>query len=119
MARNDVVLVPFPFDDLSSTKVRPAVCLTDAIDRYRHVIVAFISSNVPASGLSSDIVIPDTSADFAQTGLRQSSCLRLHRLVTLTEASIIRRLGTIPAGVREDIAPALKQLFGLSDIAPP
>lgn len=27
----DVVLVPFPFSDLSQTKVRPAVCLADAI----------------------------------------------------------------------------------------
>jgi len=26
----DVVLVPFPFSDLSQTKVRPAVCLADA-----------------------------------------------------------------------------------------
>ena len=26
-----VVLVPFPFDDLSATKLRPAVCLTEPI----------------------------------------------------------------------------------------
>ena len=26
----DVVLVPFPYSDLSQTKVRPAVCLADA-----------------------------------------------------------------------------------------
>jgi hypothetical protein len=30
-----VVLVPFPFDDLSSSKVRPAVCLTDPIGPHR------------------------------------------------------------------------------------
>ncbi len=29
MNKGKVVLVPFPFDDLSSTKVRPAVCLTE------------------------------------------------------------------------------------------
>ena len=29
MTKNKVVLILFPFDDLSSTKVRPAVCLTD------------------------------------------------------------------------------------------
>jgi hypothetical protein len=27
MMKGKVVLVPFPFDDLSTTKVRPAVCL--------------------------------------------------------------------------------------------
>ena len=31
MLKGKIVLVPFPFDDLSATKVRPAVCLTDSI----------------------------------------------------------------------------------------
>jgi len=42
--RNKVVLVPFPFDDLSSNKVRPAVCLTEPLGSHRHVVVAFITS---------------------------------------------------------------------------
>jgi len=29
MTKGKVVLVPFPFDDLSTAKVRPAVCLTE------------------------------------------------------------------------------------------
>jgi len=32
MTKGKVVLVPFPFDDLSATKVRPAVCLTNPIE---------------------------------------------------------------------------------------
>jgi mRNA interferase MazF len=40
--RNRVVLVPFPFDDLTSTKVRPAVCLNEEIGSHRHVVLAFI-----------------------------------------------------------------------------
>jgi len=32
MTKGKVVLVPFPFDDLSATKVRPAVCLTGPIE---------------------------------------------------------------------------------------
>ncbi len=31
MTKGKVVLVPFPFDDLSATKVRRAVCLTEPI----------------------------------------------------------------------------------------
>ena len=42
-----VVLVPFPFDDLSGQKVRPAVCLTGAVGSHRHVVLAFITSTVP------------------------------------------------------------------------
>lgn len=47
MTRGKVVLVPFPFDDLSATKVRPVVCLTEPLGAHRHVILAFISSQMP------------------------------------------------------------------------
>jgi hypothetical protein len=37
MTKGRIVLVPFPFDDVTASKVRPAVCLTDPIGRHRHV----------------------------------------------------------------------------------
>jgi mRNA interferase MazF len=56
MMRFKIVLMPFPFDDLSSSKVRPAVCLTDPIGEHEHVVLAFITSRVPAEPLTSDLV---------------------------------------------------------------
>jgi len=41
MIKNSIVLVPFPFDDFSVLKVRPAICLTSEIGKYNHVIIAF------------------------------------------------------------------------------
>lgn len=38
--KGKVVLIQFPFDDLSSSKVRPAYCLTNPIGTYQHVIFA-------------------------------------------------------------------------------
>jgi len=76
-----IVLVPFPFDDLTASKVRPAVCLTDEIKPYNHVILAFITSQVSANTSSTDFVIDKTDADFAATGLKVSSTIRLHRLI--------------------------------------
>jgi hypothetical protein len=46
--RGKVVLVPFPFDDLSATKLRPAVCLTEPIGTNRHVVVDLISTAASA-----------------------------------------------------------------------
>ena len=60
MIKNKVVLVPFPFNDLSTSKVRPALCLTDPIGPHRHVILAFITSRVLASLLATDLVIDPT-----------------------------------------------------------
>ena len=66
--RYRVVLVPFPFDDLSGTKVRPAVCLTDAVGPHRHVVLAFITSAVPPTLESTDVPPDPSSADFARSG---------------------------------------------------
>jgi mRNA interferase MazF len=77
MTRFKIVLVPFPFDDLSTAKVRPAVCLTDPIGTHRHVILAFITSQVPPDILDSDVVLDSSQADFVTTGLLVSSTLRL------------------------------------------
>ena len=37
MIKQSIVLVPFPFDDFSNTKVRPALCLTEEIGKYNQV----------------------------------------------------------------------------------
>ena len=90
-----VVLIPFPFDDLSGTKVRPAVCHTDPVGAHRHVVVAFITSSVPTTLEPTDIVLAPGTPDFASTGLRGRSALCLHRLVTVSTAIILRQIGTL------------------------
>ena len=86
MTKGRIVLVPFPFDDMTASKVRPAVCLTDPIGPYRHVVVAFVSSQMPVDIAATDVVLDPQREDFGATGLRVASVLRLHRLVTLTTA---------------------------------
>ena len=115
MTKGKIVLVPFPFDDLTADKVRPALCLTDPISSHRHVIVAFISSQVPASAsvTVTDIVLNPGQKDFATTGLRVPSILRLHRLVTLTSALIRRELGQLSPDLQRDVDRKLVALFGL------
>jgi len=98
MTKGKVVLVPFPFDDLSATKVRPAVCLTNPIGIHRHVVLAFITSRIPAPLVRSDIMLDAGDPDFPMTGLRGSSTLRLHRLMTVSTSIIQREFrGTIAA----------------------
>ena len=113
MTRGKIVLVPFPFDDLTAEKVRPALCLTDPIGPHRHVIVAFISSRVPAAVSATDIILDSRQRDFAATGLRVPSVLQLHRLVTLTSALIRRELGQLSPDLRRDVERRLAALFGL------
>ncbi|MFP5286942.1 MAG: type II toxin-antitoxin system PemK/MazF family toxin [Thermoanaerobaculia bacterium] len=114
VTRYKVVLVPFPFDDLSSTKVRPAVCLTDPLGPHRHVVLAFITSQTPSQPLKTDLKLDSGDPSFAATGLRVPSTLQLHRLMTASTALIRRQLGHLSPEIQERVATGLRSLFDLA-----
>jgi mRNA interferase MazF len=113
MTRGKIFLVPFPFDNISATKVRPAVCLTDPIGVYRHVVLAFITSQVLPDVEDSDLVLEPNHSDFAATGLRVASTVRLHRLVTLRTSMLQRKLGELSPILQADVDEKLRKVFGL------
>lgn len=111
--KGKVVLVPFPFDDLSTTKVRPAVCLTEPAGPNRHIVLAFITSAIPNDLLESDLVFDPSNAHFSETGLRQRSALRLHRMMTVSTTIVLRELGVLAPAIEEIVAAKLRILFEL------
>ena len=111
--RGRIVLVPFPFDDLSAVKARPAICLTDPVGPFRHVMLAFITSRVPGDLLPSDLVLTASDPGFASTGLRMTSTIRLHRLMTVRAAFIRRQLGVLPLASSHEVETRPLTLFGL------
>ena len=117
MTQHSVVLVPFPFDDLSTTKVRPAVCLTHPIGMHNHVVLAFITSRVASTPLATDLIIDANGKHFAQTGLRVTSTLRLHRLMTVSTAIIKRKLGELSPDMATAVQACLITLFGIENLS--
>jgi mRNA-degrading endonuclease toxin of MazEF toxin-antitoxin module len=113
VTKGKIVLVPFPFDDLSAEKVRPALCLTNPVGSHRHVILAFISSQAAGAIAATDIPLDPRHKDFAVTGLRVASVLRLHRLVTLTSTIIRRELGELTPELQREVDRKLAAIFGL------
>jgi mRNA interferase MazF len=113
LTRGKIFLVPFPFDDLSATKLRPAVCLTEPIGANRHIVVAFITSREVSDLLPTDIALPTNHPDFRATGLRVNSVLRLHRLMTISTKIIQRELGRLSPALEQEVAGKLEILFGL------
>jgi mRNA interferase MazF len=103
--------VPFPFDNLSSTKVRPAVCLTNPIGQYEHIILALITSKIPQTFLESDYVLDLNHSDFQASGLRKASTIKLDHLMTLRKSMIQRELGQLSSQTQTEIAQKLYQLF--------
>jgi mRNA interferase MazF len=111
--KHKIVLVPFPFDDLSATKVRPAACLTYPIGIHQHVVLAFITSRIVERPLETDIVIHPDSPDFAVSGLRVASTLQLHRLLTVTRPFIRRELGELSPDLKIQVEERLRRMFDL------
>jgi mRNA interferase MazF len=107
--------VPFPFEDLSATKLRPAVCLTGLIGANRHVVVAFITSRELPDLLPTDIALPINHPDFRATGLRVNSILRLHRLITLSTAIFQRELGRLSPNLENEVTEKISLLFSLKN----
>jgi mRNA interferase MazF len=104
LTRGKIFLIPFPFDDLSATKLRPTVCLTEPIGVNRHIVVAFITSREVTDLLPTDIALPTNHSGFPATGLRVNSVLRLHRLMTLSTISIQRELGRLSPSLEKEVA---------------
>jgi mRNA interferase MazF len=113
VTRGRIVLVPFPFDDLSSSKVRPALCLTDPVGPHRHVVLAFITSRVPSEPDDTDLIVDPSKPEGKGTGLKVPSAIRLHRMMTLSTSVIRRELGTLPPALHPQVASKLANLFGI------
>lgn len=94
LQRGDVVIATFPFTDLSGSKRRPALVLATTIPNS-DIILAFTSSIIPTVAKFYELPLTLADADFAQTGLKVPSILRLDKLVTLDRPLITRRIGKL------------------------
>jgi len=113
LQRGDIVLVPFPFTDLSTEKLRPAVIVY--VDPQKtDFIIAFISSAVSPGELSeTDYLLRQDNTDFAQTGLKKASTFRMSKLLTIERSKIIRRLGRVSPAIQKELDIRLRRAIGL------
>lgn len=87
MIKGDIVLIPFPFTDLSDSKIRPALVLyVGAYD----VTVSFISTKLHWK-TEVDLVLTPTQ----QNGLKKESLVKLSKIATLDKILIQGKLGNI------------------------
>jgi mRNA interferase MazF len=89
LTAGEVVVVPFPFSDLSQSKVRPAVCLADA-GRGDWVLC-----QITSSPYGDPAAVPLDTSDFASGGLLVSSVARPGKLFTAHAGLVIRSVGAL------------------------
>ncbi len=111
----DIVLTPFPFDDFSEIKIRPAVVLSGIIGKHEHIVIAYISSQIDKTTDEFDILLSKSDTGFAETGLRLESVIKLHRLVAIPLPFVKKTLGKLPSALLPAINQKIISLFQLKN----
>lgn len=113
MRRGTVVLTPFPFTDLSGAKVRPAVVVSRSDRPGDDVILAFISSVVPARPLPTDLVVDPSHPNFRETGLKVPSIVKCDKLATVQRRIILGELGQLSPTLLRELDQRLRHALNL------
>ncbi len=114
MTRGKIVLTPFPFTDLTASKVRPAIVVSDPARIGVDLILAFISSVYNSSTLlPTDELLKMTDADFALTGLKKNSVFKMDKLATVDSAIILGEMGEVSSALQVKLDAKLKCALSL------
>lgn len=105
----DVVVVPFPFTDLRTTKRRPALVLARLASATvpSLVIVAMVTSQLQSGHLPGDCRL----SKWTECGLLHPSKARLGKLVSLEERMLGKKLGSLTSDDVEKVRRELRKLF--------
>jgi mRNA interferase MazF len=107
--QGDIVLIPIPFTDLSSSKRRPVIVVSnDAYHRTTHdmVVVAMTSNPAPVA-YSFNIDSPDLDSGT----LNHPGMVRVDKVYALSQSLAIKTFGRVNAGVLEQIRSLIHDLL--------
>lgn len=101
----DVVVVSFPFSDLSGRKRRPALVVAAA--EFNNVILCQITSKAYTSRIAINLI----SDDFITNSLPIASYVRPDKLFTTDPRIIERKVGSLKPIKRRQVLAQLRALF--------
>ena len=112
--QGDIVLISYPFTNLSSTKVRPALVVSSSeFNSFnKEAVCVFITSRYYDTPF--DLQVNQNSDGFERTGLRQRSTVRVGKIATLHLDLVKRHLGSTPPVLMKEVKKILNFLLHLS-----
>jgi mRNA interferase MazF len=105
LAAGAVVLVRFPFSDLSQAKLRPAVVLADV--GRGDFILCQITSNPYADPFAVEL----TNASFASGSLQRTSYIRPGKLFTAHRSLVQATVGVLQARAMDELRKRIGHLL--------
>lgn len=110
--RNDVVLIPFPYTDLSATKTRPAVIVSSPAyhNARSELLLAYVSSQVSSAHKTIVYVL----RDWKGAGLLKPSYIR-PKLAAIEPTLIVHHVGKLSSHDSIEVDLRLRQALALHD----
>jgi mRNA interferase MazF len=105
--KGKIVLIPFPFTDLTATKLRPALVLYEG---KKDVVAAFISSRTEKPK-ATDITINEKHPEFKQTGLKLASVIKLDKVATISKTLILGEIGEVGTKLKKEINRKITEMY--------
>ncbi|MBI2176468.1 type II toxin-antitoxin system PemK/MazF family toxin [Candidatus Woesearchaeota archaeon] len=105
LVKGDIVVVPFPFSDLSASKKRPALVIASLTGN--DLILCQITSKAKFDGYSISLA----GADFEKGGLNVPSRIRPNRLFTADNSIILYKAGSLRQGKINEVEEALVRII--------
>lgn len=109
--RGDVVLIPFPFTDLTTTKTRPAVVISSAV--YQHsrpdLLLAYVSSQISKATAPIDYIL----ADWQAAGLLKPSFVR-PKIAAIEPKLIVHQVGRLLGHDLDEVDRRLRNAMALT-----
>ena len=103
--KGDIVVIPFPFSDLSRNKKRPAFVIKDLPDN--DILLCQITSKPNKDSFS----IPLLKSDFKKGELPVESNIRVNKIFTADKKIIVHKAGTVKENYCEKIIDEIVKLI--------
>jgi mRNA interferase MazF len=101
----DVILVRFPFTNLTAAKLRPALVLATHGD---DITIVGIFSTAQQRTQETWVVLSPQDPDFSLTGLLTASVIKGERIAVIERSLVTRKLGSLPTPRMEKVKRAVK-----------
>jgi len=91
----DIVLFRFPQTDMTEGKLRPALLLGKLPGEYDDWLICMISSQTRHCLPEFDEIVQESDPDYAQSGLKLESVIRVARLAVIEGELLLGEVGRI------------------------
>ena len=103
--KGEVVVIPFPFSDLTQAKRRPALVLAEL--EGDDLILCQITSQA----IKDNYIIPITDKDFEIGSLKKPSNVRPNRIFTADTHLVLYRIGNLKIGKLAEVIERVIQII--------